>query len=144
MRQFSTLVFDDTITGTSTSWVTSASHNDQLGSADFLTFHGITTGVAGTTPTLTCRLEHSADGRSWVAPTEGGDAELNEEAIQDDQSVLFRPANSRLLSFVRVQISLGAASGTPQCRLKLYATGRVLAASQRGNGRGVMRTGAMR
>jgi hypothetical protein len=123
MRKFTLVAFDDIIFGTGTNWYTSASFNDELGSADGLVLHAAPSFVSGTAPTLTCQIEHSANGRNWVnAQTT---AEINGLGLTnyiplEGKLSMFSPV---LLNFVRVRISMGGTA--PQCRLCIYVTGRV-------------------
>lgn len=123
MRDLRILAFDDVITGTAATWYTSADHNGPLGFADALEIHAVTTNVSGTSPALTCQVEHSANGRHWLNAQ--ASAEIGAVAISNDASFLgvVPLLNPPLLTFVRIRISLSGTS--PQCRLKLHVTGRV-------------------
>jgi hypothetical protein len=113
-------VFDDAIKGTTSTWYTSADLNERLGEADFGMFHAVTTQVVGT-PSLTVRVEHSGDSENWAAMP--GDPIINNAAV--DESL---PQENSLVSttyqgrsrYVRLKITL-TGTGTPGCRLKLYA-----------------------
>ena len=123
MQMFSIPVFDQIISGTGVSWYTSAALNDQLGAADQVAFQAVTTKVSGTSPTLTCQMEHSGDGRNWL-PFVAGTPEVDAQPIFNDANFLgmwgiFDPPPLR---FLRIKVFLGGI--LPECRLKLYATGR--------------------
>jgi hypothetical protein len=124
MLSFANLVFDDIITGTGKKWYTSASFNDLLGSADVLTVHAITTDVSGTAPKLTCLFEHSGNAKDWI----NMDLGIVNEAIADHGTLVGSVSALTRLAFTRVEVSMGVSSGTPRCRLKLYALGFAYAA----------------
>jgi hypothetical protein len=119
------LAFDDIISGTAVAWYTPSRLNASLGAADAFAVQAVTRFVSGTDPTLTVLAEHSADQLNWVAtPT----PEINAVPLVGDDT--FDGARDgatdlALLGFLRFRISLGGVS--PQCRLKLYVTGRVRA-----------------
>lgn len=125
MRQLTLEIFDEIVSGTGQDWYTSASHNDLLGSADALILQAVATGVSGTSPTLTCELEHSGDGRKWNPI--GPDAEIDGESIEpptgSDRAVLIGRQAESALGFIRVRVRLGGTN--PECRLRITATGRV-------------------
>lgn len=119
MRVFNLDVFDEGISGTSTTWYTPARLNDKLGTADVFAIMAYVTTVSGTSPTLTVQTQHSADGQNWLSV---GSAEISTGIAgntvyygQDN----YTPVH---LAFVRLKINLGGTS--PQCRLKLSVTGR--------------------
>ncbi len=122
MRDFNILAFDDSIRGTGVNWYTPITLNDQLGQADGLALNAITTKVTGTSPTLTCQVEHSGDQRLWLSV---GTAEINAAAIANETTLFGLRAsfNPVLLGFVRIRIAMGGTN--PECRLKLFVTGRV-------------------
>ncbi len=120
MRDFSQLVFDDTINGTAGVWYTPTTLNDDLGRADALTVQAVTTGVSGTSPTLTVVIEHSGDGRIWAtAATPISAASMTNGATYAGR-IGFNSA--ALMQFVRLKITM--AGTNPAGRVKLYATGR--------------------
>jgi hypothetical protein len=121
MIVFSGLVFDQSISGTGDTWYTSAEHNDSLGLGDELAIHAVTTGVSGTGPAITCRVETSANGKDWydaqgVNEISGG---ISNDATLEGSVAMVLVVLQR---FVRGRVALGGIS--PACRLKLYATGR--------------------
>ena len=83
MRAFTILAFDDIIEGTATAWYTSATFDDQLGSADGLGLQTITTDVSGVSPTLTCQVQTSADGKHWV---DAGSPQISAQPMSNDIS----------------------------------------------------------
>jgi hypothetical protein len=123
MRLFTVQAFDDIISGTGEVWHSPASLSDLLGSADALLLQAVTTDVAGASPTLTCRIETSANGKDWLFL--GFPAAIDAQAMANDK-VLHGEygAISFFLHFVRLRISLGGTD--PRCRLKVYAAGHVL------------------
>lgn len=123
MRILNVLAFDEVIDGTSSTWYTPAELNDTLGAADYLGLQAFAMGVSGTTPTLTIAIEHSANNVNWVALA--GTPELNAVSIASNTSYLGATTSPGFGS-MRARITLGGT--TPQCRLKLFITGRALAA----------------
>lgn len=126
MREFTVQVFDETITGTSTTWYTSATFNDLLGSADELIVHAVADGVSGTVPTLTVGVDHSCNGIDWInvgwtASTLTGQTLANDTTYYGFFPTFFPP----LLTYARLRVFLGGT--TPSCRLKVFACGRASA-----------------
>lgn len=119
MLYFSTLVFDEIIVGTGTTWYTSAEFNAQLGSADMLALCAWVSYVSGNVPTLTCQAEHSPDGEHW-AP-EAATPAINAGIAGPDQVITASPHHQHL-ALVRYAVTLNGMS--PKCRLKLYVSGR--------------------
>ena len=126
MRQSTLFVFDDFISGTGTTWYSGAEFNAKIGMADmFAVFALVQPPVSGTSPTVTVASQHSVDGRNWIAT---GSTELSAVAIAANGAYYGgNPGHffgAALAPFVRLAITLGGTS--PQCRLKLYVTGRSL------------------
>lgn len=122
MKLFNLVVFDDNISGTSTTWYTPAEFNDPLGLADQLMFQAYATNVSGTATTLTVQAEHSADGQNWV--NIASSAEITSTISSTPVSVGYTPGFVEIkLSLTRLRISLSNDSSA-QCRLKVTATGR--------------------
>jgi hypothetical protein len=130
MRLFTLEVFDDVISGTGTNWYSTAMHNSILGSADVFAIQAVTTGVSGTTPTLTVRLQSAADAENWA--NAAGTAEINAQGIANETSLVgTNSADPGMIQAnVRLQISLGGTS--PKCRLRLYVTGHAYGTSAAG------------
>jgi hypothetical protein len=133
MLAFNKLIFDNTISGTAGTWYSPCVYDEILGSADavFLMVHAM--GVSGTSPTITCRLEHSANGRSFKEVS--GTAEINAQALVTDTAIKSTSPTSLVtltpyLRFVRLKVTLGGTS--PSARLKIYATGRVSGGARQG------------
>jgi hypothetical protein len=122
MQKFNTLVFDESLSGTGTTWYSDADFSDMLGECDSLAIEARTTNVSGTSPTLTVQVEHSADNQNWLSLA--GTAEINAQAIANDTAIVPIIGSSSVipLGFVRLRVALGGT--TPACRLKIYATGR--------------------
>src|SRR6266545_5877224 len=125
MRTFTLAAFDEVLTGSAVTWYTSANYNTILGSADWIGVHAVTTDASGTSPTLTCQIEHSGDARNWVSVQ--GTPEIDHQAVLLGQENTFSGAIPTLLyppllKFVRIKLFLGGTA--PQCRLKLHITGR--------------------
>lgn len=115
-------VFRGIIYGT-TAVYSDESQNDALGAPDVLTFQVITDQVSGTTPTLTARVQHSADMRNWsnknTNPEIDGDT-INASAVTvlvgaDDNTV-------PCLAYRRIVLTLGGTS--PAANVRVIATGR--------------------
>ena len=124
MRTLNVLAFDEVIVGTGKTWYTPQNLNAELGQCDIFALHAFTTGVAPTS-TLTVAFEHSGDGQHWTPLSAA--AELNAVSISSDASSYgFMPGTAgHPARFVRAAIALGGTS--PQCRLKLFITGRTFA-----------------
>lgn len=134
MRTVSALIFDDIIGTTTGPWYTPSQFNAVIGAADNFAIQACTTMVSGTT-NLTVQAEHSADSQYWFTVGTPADIVVN-SVFNDAEYVGWRdglvPPH---MANVRFKITL---SGTnPQCRLKLYVTGRVRggAAATSQNGR---------
>jgi hypothetical protein len=115
-------VFDEIITGTSTTWYSSSAHNATLGRPDFLLFIAVATRVSGVSPGLSVWIDTSPDNRSWsLSTTAGGDIAIAAPSLTEG-------AMAQAWSwtgggpFVRLRIVL--AGTDPQCRLKVAVTGR--------------------
>jgi len=125
MLAYNKLVFDNTISGTVGTWYSPCLYDDLLGSADAIHLMVHPMSVSGTSPTVTCRLEHSADGRKWIQVS--GTAEINAQALVNDTAIgSTTPSLQTItpyLQFVRVKVTLGGTS--PVAGLKIYAAGRV-------------------
>lgn len=120
MRHFNVFAFDELISGTAKVWYSSGELNATLADAHVLALHACSTNVSGTSPTLTVTLEHSADNQDWspVAAT----PEVVAAALAENGSAFgFRVG--AFSGYVRAKIALGGTA--PQCRLKLYVTGRL-------------------
>lgn len=122
MQIFNTVVFDESLSGTGTTWYSDADYSDTLGQCDSLAIEARTTAVSGTSPTLTVQVEHSADAQNWLSLA--GTAEINAQAIANDAAIVPVIGGPTVipLGFVRLRVTLGGT--TPACRLKIHATGR--------------------
>ena len=56
-------VFDEIITGTTSTWYTSSQFYEAVGASDTWSIHACASFVSGTNPTLTVYAEHSSDGQ---------------------------------------------------------------------------------
>lgn len=97
--------------------------NDALGFADALTLQLIADQASGTNPTLTARVQHSADGEHWhdrSASPEVDAVTLSPSTV----TVALAPDTGAIpcLTFRRVAISLGGTS--PSVHVRVLATGR--------------------
>jgi hypothetical protein len=126
MRHSNVLVFDDNI-GTTTSSsapvYTSADLNSRLGQFDETAIQWVADNVAGTTPTLSIGIDHSADGRNWL-PKEGSGTTITGVAIGGTNITSWSsdPGTVPSLGLVRLRVFLGGT--TPSCHLKIYITQR--------------------
>lgn len=122
MRLYHLQVFDDIISGTSSTWYSNADHDSTLGGADWIVVGAVTSSVSGTSPSLSLFVEYSGDGINWSSPFPpllGGS--ISNQGLHAN---VLSPGGTFpvLLSHIRLKFTL---SGTnPQCRLRLYVTGR--------------------
>ena|ERR1043165_6164981 len=117
MLLFNVDVFQEMIVGTTGTWYSYAQFNDILGQAERLAVLAHTTNVGGTTPKLNIFADDSLDGKNWVLGTSSlYTATLTNGLVQFAQKV------GGIGTFGRLRIQLTGT--TPQCRLKLTATGR--------------------
>jgi hypothetical protein len=114
---FNEKVFEDTLVGAGP-WYTPGYYNGVLGSAEMLVIMGVVTNFAGSSPLLRVFLEFSADEVSWL---DFGFPFLTKSS--SDPPVISSVAGS-FYEFTRLRIDMTGT--TPQCRLKLYVTGRTL------------------
>lgn len=129
MRLFNQCVFDSYVSGTAATY-SDPQFDQMLGAAEKLVLQVIADQVsATTTPTVSVRIEHSADRRSWASKNSGGSAEVNAAVLTvgatASQSAVGADAGlTPGLGFSRLNISMSAGSGTPAARLRIFATGR--------------------
>jgi hypothetical protein len=122
MLLFHREVFDEVITGTSTTWYSSAEHNALIGAADDLVVFAVATDVAGTT-TLKVYVDTSGDNEHWYEPgTEKINATIS-DPNDSEKAGSVRLGVDALAAFARLRINLSG-SGGPACRVKLTVTGR--------------------
>jgi hypothetical protein len=128
MHLFTLDVFDDIISGTGGTWDSASIHNGVLGSADVISIHAVTTGVSGTSPTLTVRLQSAADGEYWT--NAATNPEINGLAIANETILVgTNTAAGMIQANARLRITLGGTS--PKCRLRLSVTGRAYGSGRR-------------
>jgi len=123
MRKLHMLVFDDFVAGT-TPVNTKTDLNDVLGQNDQLAIQAVVDQVSGTTPTVTVRIQYSADQINWS--NKNTTAEINALAVTANQTnVLFGNDAGAVpsLGYVRLQVTLGG-SGPPQVHAKIWVTAR--------------------
>jgi hypothetical protein len=123
MRIFNQCVFDSYVGGSYPTY-TDPQYDKLLGSAEKLALQAIADQVTGTTPSLTVRLEHSADQRNWM--TKNATAELSSGTLTTpgtvSQFAIGADAGSVPgLGFVRLNILMAGTS--PAARLRIFATG---------------------
>lgn len=117
MRALNLTLFDDLISGTSTSWTTPSGFDDELGKHDQIAVIAQVGDVSGTA-TLAVTIEHSADGQHWLSASGIPDI----ATALAPQSAYYGSRSAGLLGFVRLKVSLGGTA--PACRLKLGVTCR--------------------
>lgn len=117
-------VFDEIITGTSTTWYTSSVHNAALGQSDLLGFIAEVTNVSGLSPGLSAWIDLSGDNRNWfLSQTPGGDLVIPDPLlVEGAMAQTFRWTGGG--PFARLRIVLTGTS--PQCRLRVCATSRLM------------------
>jgi hypothetical protein len=116
MLVFHEQVFDETISGTSTTWYTADQHNGLFGAADFFSVFAVATDAVGT---VQINFDESADNQHWFTTTFQFGLSVGGNLV--DAAPLNNPP---ALPFGRLRVTL---SGTnPTCRLKLTVTGRTL------------------
>jgi len=124
MRIFNQLVFDGYVNGTAAVY-SNPMYNDLLGSTDQLSITGYTAQVAGTSPTLTVRIEHSFDNIRWV--DRNATAEISAVALSTSGETTVQghdgdPNARPTLGLARLRITLGGT--TPSGQIRLWAVGR--------------------
>ena len=120
MRLHNLLVFDDIISGTSSTWYSRSDLQRAVGNAEAWAVQACVTNVSGFLPALTVLSEHSCDSLHWAATSA---TEINGVLIAEGGS--YAGTSGWLLipaTFVRFKITLGGLS--PECRLELTVTGR--------------------
>jgi hypothetical protein len=125
MRKQNTLVFDDLVYATSADVVwTDAKFNDVLGRFDQTSIIAVVDNVSGTNPTLTVQIEHSGDGRNWVA--KNGTAEISAKTITASTTTTLAgndAGTTPSAAFVRLTVYLGG-TASPQAHVKIYVCNR--------------------
>lgn len=120
MRILNLLVFDEIISGTTSTWYSREDLNRILGMAEAFAVQAYVTNVSGTFPALTVASQHSSDGQNWAATNA---TEIN--AILFVEGGTYAGTSGAFLvpgAHLRFKITLGGTA--PHCRLKLYFTGR--------------------
>jgi hypothetical protein len=121
MQVFNIKAFDDFIHG-NTAVFTTAEINGLLGKADKLALMAVADQVTGTT-NLTVQIEHSGDGRNWVA--KNGSAEIPATSIPASATTVLAGSDSGSspsLGFVRLRLTLSQSIAVGH--VKVYVTGR--------------------
>lgn len=111
-------IFDEFVAGTGSTWYSPASLNNALGADDGLLVVATVTNVAGTSPSLSVFFDSSGDNQNWVlgtAPDLVVGPPMTERAMAQASA-------KQLNGFLRMRVTLGGTS--PQCRLRLWVTGR--------------------
>jgi hypothetical protein len=121
MRIFNAVVFDSYVSGTSATY-SDPKFDAMLAAAEKMAIQVVADQVTGGTPTVTVKIEHSADRRSWVA--KNGTAEVNGVGLSAGSSQVYGQDSGSVpaLGFARLNIALGGS--TPAGRLRILCTGR--------------------
>src|SRR5262249_47086027 len=120
MLASSFIAFDEIVAGT-VATCTAYQIGDTLGRFDRLAFLVLADTVSGTSPTLTVAIEHSGDGRNFVA--KNGTPEVNGVALSARQTNVVVGADTgatRSQGFVRLRVQLGGSS--PQAHVRIMVT----------------------
>ena len=113
-------VFDEVITGTATTWYTSAALNGVLGDVDIAQFFALATSVRGS-PSLSVYVDSSGDNQNWHLSTfANGDLFISPLT----ENVMGQFFGTHVLSFLRLRIVLTGTTPGCSCRLKISVTGR--------------------
>jgi hypothetical protein len=123
MLVFNIKAFDDYFTNAGAVY-TSAELNNLLAKPDKLALMAVTDQVFGVTA-LTVQIEHSADGRNWVA--KNGTAEIPSTLISTTATTVLTGSDSGSspsLGFVRLKLMLPIGGPGTATHVKLYVTGR--------------------
>lgn len=122
MLLFHEEVFDEFITGTTDTWLTSARFNGVIGAADWLRLFAVASDVDGS-PGLKVYLETSGDNKHWDDPDEEllDVSNLSSTKVAQAEQGGMDDLGRLLASFARLRVELTASGG---CRLQLYVTGR--------------------
>lgn len=115
MLRLNRQVFDEIITGTATTWYTSAADNALVASIDSYTIFAVATNVSGTSPSVNVYVDQSCDNQTWIL---GGTPALSGGLTEG----LVLQGAGALTPFLRLRVTLGGTA--PQCRLRLTVTGR--------------------
>ena len=123
MRKYMKTVLNDFVVGTTVVY-TDTGNNDSLGSADKIAMHVVIDQVSGTSPTLTLALEHSCDGRNWVAKNVAGADIIGQTLSASTTNSFFASdaGTTPFMGFVRIRVALGGTS--PVAHVKVHLTGR--------------------
>jgi hypothetical protein len=114
-------IFNNFVSGTANIY-TDTGIASLLGSVDRLSFGLKVLGVTGTSPTITCQLESSADGARWQ--NQQATPELSAQSLNagDNFTFLFNNTlGNPVANLVRMRIALGGT--TPQGVVRIVASG---------------------
>lgn len=113
-------VFDEFITGTTTTWYSADALNATLGDVDRLELLALATNVRGA-PSLSVYVDSSNDGRSWVLSTVAN-GDLFISPIGEGAMGQFNGGQAQ--SFLRLRVLLTGTTPGLGCRLTINGTGR--------------------
>ena len=129
MRVGTYQVFDQVISGTSTTYFTGTEFHQVLAHADFAAIQAYPTSVPNTTTQLTVSFQSSADSQNWVAVP--APLSINLVTLASNVSVVGSSSDNTIGTLVRmnfgafVRLAITLSGVNPSCRLKLYYTARV-------------------
>jgi hypothetical protein len=116
-------VFDETITGTGSTWYSSTQHHALFGAADAFVVIAHATDVSGSSPALNVYFEESCDNQHWHSEASALiEGSLPTAGFIQSAPWPLNPSALAVLPFGRFRITLAGTS--PRCRLKLTVTGR--------------------
>jgi hypothetical protein len=121
MRVIAQEIFDSVIKGTGRTWYTSDELTRLLGDVDTYAIQAVPTGTSTPSPTLTITPEESADNQSWYTD----DSPVIDQSIENGSSY----SGSTVCTMARLRFKITLSGTAPECRLKLYFTGRSAAAA---------------
>ena len=121
MKVFSELVFDAFVRGT-TEVYSAPQFNETLGKADDIVLEVEVEEAAGSSPTVTVAHYHSISGKGFAASS--GTALFNLIDISAPPYRDVKTQSGPLGGLGRIGVKLGASSGTPTARVRVWAVGR--------------------
>jgi hypothetical protein len=120
------LVFDEFVyvVGSSNAVFTDAKFNDMLGRLDQTALFAVADSTAGTAPSLTVQIQHSADGRNWV--NKNTTAEISNVSVPTGATTAlygYDPGSAPSGANVRLAVFLGG-TGSPSAHVKVFVCDR--------------------
>ena len=121
MRKLAILAFDDFVMSSTVVYTTQAL-NEVLGTFDKLTIQAMCDSATGTNPSITVRMEHSGDQRSWVI--KNASPEIPTTVITATSPSIIGGDTSLVGSMAFVRLAITLAGTTPTMHVKLWVTAR--------------------